>query len=47
MNHDIIEKNIGLMVVLIIIAVAWGGLAEIVPLFGMIIPTNLLKVLCH
>ncbi|MFT6190427.1 MAG: cbb3-type cytochrome oxidase cytochrome c subunit, partial [Oleispira sp.] len=27
MNHDIIEKNIGLMVVLIIIAVAWGGLA--------------------
>jgi cytochrome c oxidase cbb3-type subunit 2 len=33
MNHDIIEKNIGLMIVLIVIAVAWGGLAEIVPLF--------------
>jgi cytochrome c oxidase cbb3-type subunit II len=33
MKHDVIEKNIGLMVVLIVIAVSWGGLAQIVPLF--------------
>ena len=33
MNHDVIEKNLGLMIVLIVIAVAWGGLVEVVPLF--------------
>jgi cytochrome c oxidase cbb3-type subunit 2 len=33
MKHDFIEKNIGLMIVLIIVAVSWGGLAQIVPLF--------------
>lgn len=33
MKHDVVEKNIGLMVVLIIIAISFGGLAEIVPLF--------------
>lgn len=33
MKHDIIEKNIGIMIVLILIAVSWGGLAQIVPLF--------------
>ena len=33
MNHDIIEKNIGLMIVLIIGAISFGGLVEIVPLF--------------
>lgn len=33
MNHDVIEKNIGLMIVLILIAISFGGLAEIVPLF--------------
>jgi cytochrome c oxidase cbb3-type subunit 2 len=33
MKHDIIEKNIGLMIVLILIAISFGGLAEIVPLF--------------
>ena len=32
-KHEIIEKNIGLMIVLIIVAVSWGGLAQIVPLF--------------
>lgn len=32
MKHDLIEKNIGLMGVLIAIAVSFGGLAEIVPL---------------
>jgi cytochrome c oxidase cbb3-type subunit 2 len=33
MNHDVIEKNIGLMVVLIVAVISLGGLAEIVPLF--------------
>ncbi len=31
-SHEKIEKNIGLMVVLIAVAVSFGGLAEIVPL---------------
>ncbi len=33
MKHEIIEKNIGLMIVLIVIAISFGGLAQIVPLF--------------
>jgi len=33
MSHEKIEKNTGLMAILIIIAVSFGGLAEIVPLF--------------
>ena len=33
MKHEIIEKNVGLMAILIIIAISFGGLAEIVPLF--------------
>lgn len=33
MNHDKIEKNIGLMIVLIIVAISFGTLVEIVPLF--------------
>lgn len=33
MNHDIVEKNIGLMLALIIAVISLGGLAEIVPLF--------------
>ncbi|MFK7895543.1 MAG: cytochrome-c oxidase, cbb3-type subunit II [Myxococcota bacterium] len=33
MNHDIVEKNIGLMLGLIIAVISLGGLAEIVPLF--------------
>ena len=33
MNHAIIEKNIGLMIVLIVVAISFGGLAQIVPLF--------------
>ena len=32
MNHDIVEKNIGLMIVLIVVAISFGGLAQIVPL---------------
>ncbi len=33
MNHDIIEKRVGLLAVLIAVAIASGGLAEIVPLY--------------
>lgn len=33
MNHDKVEKNIGLMGILIVVAISFGGLAEIVPLF--------------
>lgn len=33
MKHEVIEKNVGLMVVLILIVISFGGLAEIVPLF--------------
>ena len=32
MKHDIIEKNIGLMIVLILVAISFGGLAQIAPL---------------
>ncbi len=32
-QHEVIEKNIGLMGLLILIVVSFGGLAEIVPLF--------------
>lgn len=33
MKHEVVEKNIGLMGLLIIIVISFGGLAEIVPLF--------------
>ncbi len=33
MKHDIVEKNIGLMIVLIILTISGGFLAEVVPLF--------------
>lgn len=33
MGHEKIEKNVGLMSILIVIAISFGGLAEIVPLF--------------
>lgn len=33
MWHERIEKNLGILVILILIAVSFGGLAEIVPLF--------------
>ncbi len=33
MSHEVVEKNVGLMIVLIIVAISFGGLAEIVPLF--------------
>ena len=33
MNHDTVEKNIGLMGVLIALVISFGGLAQIVPLY--------------
>jgi cytochrome c oxidase cbb3-type subunit 2 len=33
MTHEVVEKNIGLMVVLILLVISVGGLVEIVPLF--------------
>ena len=33
MNHERIEKNIGLMMILITVVISFGALAEIVPLF--------------
>ncbi len=33
MKHDIVEKNVGLLAVLILVAISFGGLAEVVPLF--------------
>ena len=32
-NHDIVEKNVGVLIVLVVLVVIWGGLVEIVPLF--------------
>lgn len=32
MKHDVVEKNIGLMMVLIIVAISFGALVELVPL---------------
>ena len=33
MNHQAIEKNVGLMILLVVLTVSVGGLVEIVPLF--------------
>ncbi len=33
MSHEVVEKNIGLMIIFILIVISFGGLAEIVPLF--------------
>ena len=33
--HDIVEKNLGIMIVLVIIVISIGGLVQIVPLFFM------------
>lgn len=35
MSHEVVEKNVGLMAILIVIVVSMGGLAEIVPLYFM------------
>ncbi|MFK8048234.1 MAG: cytochrome-c oxidase, cbb3-type subunit II [Halioglobus sp.] len=33
MNHDIVEKNVGVMIILVIVAISFGTLVELVPLF--------------
>jgi len=33
MRHEIVEKNVGLLSILILVVISFGGLAEIVPLF--------------
>ncbi|MDH5601990.1 MAG: cytochrome-c oxidase, cbb3-type subunit II, partial [Gammaproteobacteria bacterium] len=33
MSHEVVEKNIGLMMLFIVIVISFGGLVEIVPLF--------------
>lgn len=33
MKHDIVEKNVGVLAVLILVVISFGGLAEVVPLF--------------
>ena len=35
MSHEVVEKNVGLMAVLILVVVSIGGLVEIVPLFAL------------
>ncbi len=35
MNHDFVEKNIGLMIVLVVFAISFGTLVELVPPFFM------------
>lgn len=32
MKHEVVEKNVGLMIILIIVAISFGSLVEIVPL---------------
>ena len=35
MSHQIVEKNVGLLMVLIVVAISFAGLVQIVPLFTM------------
>ncbi len=43
MSHEIVEKNVGLMAIMILIVISIGGLAEIVPLFFMTETTEPVK----
>ncbi len=40
MKHETIEKNVGLLMLLMVFAVSIGGLTQIVPLFFRTSPTN-------
>ncbi len=35
MSHEVVEKNVGLLILFIIVVISFGGLVEIVPLFFM------------
>lgn len=43
--HEVVEKNVGLMIVLILVVVSFAGLAQIVPLFWQKSVTEPLKTL--
>ncbi len=43
MKHEVVEKNIGLMIILIIVAISFGFLVEIVPLFFLKTTTEPIK----
>jgi len=47
MSHEIVEKNIGLMAVLILLVISVGGLVEIVPLFFLKTTTEPVDGLKH
>ena len=34
-KHELVERNLPLMIILIVVAISWGALVEIVPLFFM------------
>ena len=40
MNHEVVEKNIGLMALFMVLAVSIGGLVQIVPLFFQDVTNN-------
>lgn len=35
MSHEIVEKNTGILIVLIIVAISFAGLVQVIPLFSM------------
>lgn len=35
MKHEVVEKNIGLLVILVLVVISFGGLVELVPLFSI------------
>lgn len=43
MRHETIEKNLGLMIALIVVAISFGALVEIIPLFFMQTTTQPVK----
>ncbi len=47
MKHEIVEKNVGLLAVLILVAISFGGLAEVVPLFFQKQTTEPVEGLCR
>jgi len=47
MSHEVVEKNVGLLILVIIVVISFGGLVEIVPLFFMKDTTQPVKGLKH
>jgi len=44
MKHETIEKNVGLLMLLMVLAVSIGGLTQIVPLFFQDVTSTSAKV---